>query len=63
MISVIISTFNRQEKLLKTLKEFEGQTLSRDLYEIIVVNDCSTDNTSYETVFGKDNSSLYQKYF
>lgn len=48
-ISVIIPTYNRVNVLMKTLKALEEQTLSKDLFEVIVVDDGSTDNTK-ETV-------------
>jgi len=46
MISVIIPTYNRFEYLLNTIKSIKNQTY--DNIEIIVVNDCSTDNKYYE---------------
>jgi len=46
MISVIICTHNRSQKLLDTLKAFEDQTLSKYNFELIVINDGSTDNTA-----------------
>jgi lipopolysaccharide/colanic/teichoic acid biosynthesis glycosyltransferase/GT2 family glycosyltransferase len=44
-ISVIIPTYNSQETISNCLQALEQQTLSRDIYEIIVVDDGSTDNT------------------
>lgn len=44
-ISVQISTFNRSKVLQEVLKSLDNQTLDRDLYEVIVINDGSTDNT------------------
>src|SRR6476661_6269487 len=40
-ISVIISTFNRQEKLSETVRGFSDQTISVEDYEIIVVDNGS----------------------
>jgi glycosyltransferase involved in cell wall biosynthesis len=43
--SVIIPTFNRVEQLLLTLVSFDRVTYPKDQYEIIVVDDGSTDGT------------------
>jgi GT2 family glycosyltransferase len=43
--SVIIPTYNRAETLLKTLKALEHQSLSKDMFEVILVDDGSTDST------------------
>lgn len=48
-ISVVICTYNRSKLLLGTLESLINQSLNRDLYEIIIVNNASTDNTK-ETV-------------
>jgi glycosyltransferase involved in cell wall biosynthesis len=44
-LSIIIPTYNRAEKLEKTLEYLHTQSLSLESYEIIVVNDGSTDQT------------------
>jgi len=44
-ISVIVPTFNRAKSLEDTLKSICGQTLSQNRYEVIVVDNSSTDNT------------------
>lgn len=44
-ISVQISTFNRSKILQEVLKSLDNQTLDRDLYQVIVINDGSTDDT------------------
>src|SRR5262249_13447134 len=44
-ISVIIPTFNRARLLAATLESFAGQTLPRDQYEVVVVDDGSEDTT------------------
>src|SRR2546428_9692631 len=44
-ISVVIPTFNRAESLQSTLQSLVDQSLSKDDYEVIVVNDGSTDST------------------
>ena len=43
--SVVISTFNRAEALMETLAAFAKQDVPQDSYEVIVVDDGSTDNT------------------
>lgn len=45
MLSVIIPTRNRADLLKSTLQSLESQTLQRDLFEVIVVDNGSTDNT------------------
>ena len=46
MISVIIPAYNAERTLPYTLRALQNQTLPRDLYEIIVVDDSSTDGTA-----------------
>jgi GT2 family glycosyltransferase len=43
-ISVVVPTFNRNEVLLECVKSLINQDLSKDLYEIIIVDDCSTES-------------------
>lgn len=45
LVSVIIPTFNRANMLAITLDSFIKQNYPKDCYEIIVVNNNSTDNT------------------
>ena len=45
MISVIVCTYNRCDLLPECLKSLADQTLEKNLYEVIVVNNNSTDNT------------------
>jgi len=45
-ISVIICTHNRQSYLLKALGSLERQSLAREIFEIIVVDNASNDNTA-----------------
>lgn len=45
IVSVIVATYNQAEFLPKCLHSLKNQTMRRDDYEIIVVNDGSTDNT------------------
>jgi glycosyltransferase involved in cell wall biosynthesis len=44
-ISVVIPTLNRASVLEKTIEGIESQTIARDLYEVIVVDNASTDDT------------------
>src|SRR5690554_961841 len=44
-VSVIIPTYNRIDSLKKTLTALELQTWPHDRYEVIVVDDGSTDST------------------
>ena len=45
-ISVVISTFNRVGLLRKVLQSYETQTLPRWAYEVVVVDDGSSDGTA-----------------
>lgn len=45
MISVIIPTFNKLSRLKLTLASLCRQTLDRDNFEVIIINDGSTDGT------------------
>lgn len=47
LISVIVPAFNAEKYIGRCLRSLLRQTLSSDLYEVIVVDDCSTDKTSY----------------
>src|SRR5688572_9224279 len=44
-MSVIIPTHNRSNLLRKSLESLSRQTLDRDLFEVVVVDDGSTDDT------------------
>jgi len=44
-VSVVIPTLNRASLVAKTIERIEHQTVSRDLYEVLVVDNSSTDNT------------------
>lgn len=46
MISVIITTFNYEKYIERAIRSALDQSLSKKNYEIIVVNDASTDNTA-----------------
>lgn len=45
MISVIITAYNYERYIERAIRSCLDQSLSRHQYEVIVVNDCSTDNT------------------
>ncbi|NMB80290.1 MAG: glycosyltransferase family 2 protein [Ignavibacteria bacterium] len=63
-ISVIICTYNRDKFLPGALEALTIQTLSKNLYEIIIINNNSTDNT--ETIsknFIDKHKDLNIKYF
>ena len=45
MISVIVSTYNREEYLGKCLESLAQQDFSNDRFEIVLVNNISTDST------------------
>lgn len=45
LASIIIGTYNRSEMLQRLLRSLKAQTLPPELYEVIVVNDGSSDNT------------------
>lgn len=44
-ISVLISTFNKRDFIDKTLNSLLQQTMNKSEFEIILVDDCSTDDT------------------
>lgn len=44
--SVVIPTFNRRESLLRCLRSLSSQTIPPDEFEVIVVDDGSTDGTN-----------------
>ncbi|TMC56431.1 MAG: glycosyltransferase [Chloroflexi bacterium] len=46
MISVIIPAYNAQQTIADCLRALQCQTVCSDQYEIIVVDDGSTDNTA-----------------
>ncbi|MDB4231216.1 glycosyltransferase family 2 protein [Candidatus Pelagibacter sp.] len=70
-ISIIIPVFNEDKSILKVLKRIHATVDSQNIFEIIVINDGSTDNTlkileenntlynqliTYGTNFGKGNA-------
>lgn len=59
--SVIIPTYNREDLLRRTLQSLAGQTLSADRFEVLVVDDGSTDKT--RTVAKSLGNTLNIRYF
>ena len=45
IFSVIIPTFNIENCVVECLRSIETQTLSKEKFELIVIDDCSTDKT------------------
>ncbi len=43
--SIVVATYNRKDKLKKCLNALANQTYPQDNYEIIIVDDGSTDGT------------------
>jgi glycosyltransferase involved in cell wall biosynthesis len=55
IISVIVPVHNEERFIGRAIRSLLGQSLPSELYEIIVVNDASTDRTQYAiSVFGDD---------
>ncbi|WP_045215338.1 glycosyltransferase family 2 protein [Desulfonatronovibrio magnus] len=61
-ISLIIPTYNRISKLVRVLEALEGQTLSREKFEVIVVDDGSTDSTAQEVGRFAEKTQINLKY-
>lgn len=45
MVSIIITAYNYERYIERAIRSCLVQSLSKNQYEVIVVNDCSTDNT------------------
>jgi glycosyltransferase involved in cell wall biosynthesis len=59
LASVIVPTFNRIDLLKKTINSLLNQSLAKTEYEVIVVDDCSVDETSvYIDKIVKSESSI-----
>lgn len=61
-LSVIITTYNRVDILARTLAAFEKQTLPKEEFEVIVVNDGSDDGTEKFLERYKNNGVLNFSY-
>ncbi len=46
MVSVVITAYNYDRYIERAIRSVLDQSLNKGLYEIIVVNDCSTDSTA-----------------
>jgi glucosyl-dolichyl phosphate glucuronosyltransferase len=46
-ISCVICTYNRERFLHSSIESLANQTLDRELYEVVIVNNNSTDNTDH----------------
>ena len=57
-ISVIIPTYNQEKWIGRCLRSLLNQRMKRDAYEIIVVDDGSTDRTSFALELFRDEISL-----
>lgn len=64
MVSIVICTYNRQEYLPKCLAHLKAQKCNVEEYEIVLINNNSTDNTDVIcNDFIKTNSNLNVSYF
>ena len=62
-ISVIIATYNRADTLVQTLNALTLQTLAPTKFDVIIINDGSTDDTYYQVSKIADNTTLRINYF
>lgn len=46
-VSVVVTAYNEEKYVGRCLRSLLNQSFSSDQYEVIVVDDCSTDRTSY----------------
>lgn len=62
-ISVVTCTYNREKYLTQALESFKNQTINKADFELIIVDNNSTDNTSrISKNFVSENPSLHIKY-
>ena len=57
-ISVLVPIFNQEKYIGRCLRSLLSQNYSKDLYEIIVINDGSVDRTSYALNLFKDDIKI-----
>lgn len=57
-LSVIVPTYNRLKVLLKCLRSLEAQTVAPDNWEVVIVDDGSTDGTAEQIAVLLDESCL-----
>jgi glycosyltransferase involved in cell wall biosynthesis len=61
--TILIPTFNRSKSLLNALDSVCDQTINKEIYEIVIVNDGSTDDTRDVIMnFAKNHSEYKLKY-
>lgn len=58
LVSVVIPTYNRLERLKRVLNAFEAQTCAPDAFEVVVVSDGSTDGTDHHLATATHGFSL-----
>ena len=63
LFSVVICSYNRREHVVAAVQSVLGQTLAADRYEVIVVDNCSTDGTAdaIEALVGPHVRYLYEE--
>lgn len=59
MVSIIVTAYNYDRYIERAVRSCLDQSLSKSNYEIIVINDCSTDNTRQILENYKDEIRLY----
>jgi poly(ribitol-phosphate) beta-N-acetylglucosaminyltransferase len=62
IFSIIIPTFNIEHYIVECLQSIEAQTLSREKFELIVVDDCSSDDTCVKVNNLLKNSTLKSQF-
>jgi len=61
-LSVIIPTYNRKEILRKTLRAYRSQSSQREIVEILVVDDGSTDGTNSDVAEWNEGTAIPIRY-
>ena len=62
-LSVVIPTYNQANKIERCLKKLEEQKLSKEVFEIVVIDDGSIDHTKQIVEWFQNNTSLQIRYF
>ena len=57
-VSVVITAYNVERYIGRAIRSILNQSVSRDTYEIIVINDCSTDRTRFALEVFEDDIKL-----
>jgi glycosyltransferase involved in cell wall biosynthesis len=63
LVSVVLPTFNREKLLREAIESICDQTLSPDLYEIVISDNCSTDGTEEMVRQMQQRASCEIRYF